>query len=74
MMGCTADETFLSKICFCDETTFHLSKNNRSNIRIRGGENPHAVVEQLADNPKIKVFCALCCDKIYGPVFFGKNI
>jgi hypothetical protein len=39
------DETFLSKICFSDEATFHLSgKVNRHNIRVWGSENPHAVV------------------------------
>jgi hypothetical protein len=51
------DETLLSKICFSDEATFHLSgKVSRYNIRIRGSENPHAVVEHVRDSPKMNVF------------------
>jgi hypothetical protein len=46
MMDRIADETFLSKICFSDEATFHLSGNvNRHNIHVWGSENPHTVVE-----------------------------
>jgi hypothetical protein len=48
------DKTFLSKICFSDEATFHLSgKVNRHNIRVWGSENPHTVVEHSKDSTKI---------------------
>jgi hypothetical protein len=51
------DETFLSKICFNDEATFHLcGKVSRHNVRIWRSENPHAVVERVRDSPKIHVF------------------
>jgi hypothetical protein len=57
LMDCIADETFLSKICFSDEATFHLpGKVNRHNIRVWGSENPHAVVEHSRDGPKTNFF------------------
>jgi hypothetical protein len=56
-LGGTEDETFLPKICFSDEVTFHLSgKVNRRNISVWGSENPHAVVEHSRDSPKINFF------------------
>ena len=37
------DEAFLKRVCFSDETSFHVSgKLNKHNVRIRGSENPHA--------------------------------
>jgi hypothetical protein len=69
------DETFLSKICFSDEATFHLSRKvNRHNIRRWGSENLHAVVEYVRDSLKINVFYAPRCDKVYGSFFFGETI
>jgi hypothetical protein len=75
MMNCIAeDETFLSEIFSSNKATFHLSgKVNRHNILVWGGENPHTVVEHSRDSPKINVFCAVSCDKVYGPFFFGKK-
>ncbi|KAJ4426379.1 hypothetical protein ANN_27193 [Periplaneta americana] len=40
------DDTFLTRVCFSDEATFHVSgKVNRHNCRIWGSENPSVVIE-----------------------------
>jgi hypothetical protein len=40
------NESFISRIVFSDEATFHLSgKVNRHNVRIWALEQPHATVE-----------------------------
>ncbi|PNF43568.1 hypothetical protein B7P43_G03928, partial [Cryptotermes secundus] len=49
----------LTKV-FGDESTFHISSTvNKHNVRIRGTENPRAVVEHVRDSPKVHVFCAV---------------
>jgi hypothetical protein len=37
------------------------------------GGAPHAVVEHVRNSPKINIFCALSCDKVYRLFFFGKK-
>jgi hypothetical protein len=38
-------------------------------------EKPHTIVEEhVKDIPKIKVFCTLSCDTMFGPFFFGKEL
>ncbi|CAI6343896.1 unnamed protein product [Macrosiphum euphorbiae] len=65
------NESFVSRIVFSDEATFHLSgKVNRHNVRIWALEQPHATVEHQRDSPKINVFCAISRKKVYGPFFF----
>ena len=40
------DATFLQRVCFTDEATFHVSGNvNRHNVRVWGRENPHGVIK-----------------------------
>jgi hypothetical protein len=74
MMGRIAeDETFLSKICFSDVAAVHLSgKVNRHDINVWRSADPHVVVEQSRDSPKINFFCAVSCDKVCGSFFFGE--
>ena len=68
------NESFVSRIVFSDEATFHLSgKVNRHNVRIWALEQPHATVEHQRDSPKINVFCAISRKKVYGPFFFEEN-
>jgi hypothetical protein len=31
------------------------------------------VVEHSRDSPRINIFCAVSCDKLYGPFFFGEK-
>jgi hypothetical protein len=34
-------------------------------------EKPHTIIEKhIRDSPKVKVFCALSCDTVFGPFFF----
>uniref|UniRef100_UPI00358EB2A0 histone-lysine N-methyltransferase SETMAR-like n=1 Tax=Myxine glutinosa TaxID=7769 RepID=UPI00358EB2A0 len=70
------DDSFLPRLIFSDEATFHLSgKVNRHNVRIWGLENPHETVEHERDSPKVNVFCAVSQIKVYGPFFFeGKTV
>lgn len=66
-----ADETFLKKIIFSDESTFHVNgKVNTRNCRIWGSEKPHVIIEHVRDSPKVNVFCAVSHFKVYGPFFF----
>lgn len=67
------DETYLSKIGFSDEATFHVcGKVNRHNCRVWGTENPHLVVEYQRDTPKVNVWCCLLKTGVIGPFFFGE--
>ncbi|PNF14729.1 hypothetical protein B7P43_G08933 [Cryptotermes secundus] len=69
------DETFISRLIFSDEATFHLSGTvNRHNVRIWGTEQPHETVEHERDSPNVNVFSAVSQDKVYGPFFFEGNI
>lgn len=65
---------FGKKLVFSDESTFHLSGHvNRHNVRVWGSENPHQFQQFMRDSPKVNVFCAMSCEKIYGPFFFGEK-
>ena len=56
------NETFLKRVCFSDEVTFHVSgKLNKHNVRIWGSENPHASRELQRDSPKVNVWCGIMC-------------
>ena len=70
------DNDLLAKIIFSDEATFHLSRKvNRYNVRIRGSENPHDTLEVERDSPKLKVFCAVSKQTVYGPfIFDGQTV
>ncbi|CAH2011247.1 unnamed protein product [Acanthoscelides obtectus] len=58
------DDEFANCLVFSDEATFHLSgRVNRHNIRIRGTENPHMIVQPERDSPKLNVFCAIGIQK-----------
>ncbi|PNF40965.1 hypothetical protein B7P43_G08819 [Cryptotermes secundus] len=74
MLETMEDETFISRLIFSDEATFHLSGTvSRHNVRIWGTEHPHETVEHERDSPKVNVFCAVSQDKVYGPFFFEGN-
>jgi hypothetical protein len=50
------DNDYLSKVCFSDEATFHISGTvNRHNCRIWGSENPRVIREHERDSPKLNV-------------------
>ena len=70
------DDDLLAKLICSDEETFHLSgKVNRYIVRIRESENPHATLEVERDSPKLKVFCAVSKQTVYGPfIFEGQTI
>jgi hypothetical protein len=70
----SSDNHFLEKVQFSDEATFHVSGAvNRRSVRIWGSETPHAYVEHQRDSPKVKVFCAISSQKVYGPFFFAEE-
>lgn len=70
------NESFLSKVIFSDEATFHTNGCvNRHNVRIWGSQHPHEIFEKERDSPKINVWCGLSKDEVIGPFFFAeKNI
>ncbi|PNF26248.1 hypothetical protein B7P43_G02693 [Cryptotermes secundus] len=73
MLEMMEDETFISRLIFSDEASFHLSGTvNCHNMRIWGTEHPHETVEHERDSPKVNVFCAVSQDKVYGP--FSLNL
>ena len=68
------DPGFLKRVCFSDESTFHVSGLlNRHNLRILKSENPHDTCELERDSPKLHVWCGIMHDKIIGPFFFAKK-
>ena len=68
------DETFLTRVCFSDEATFHVSgKLNTHNVRIWGSEHPHVTRELHRDSPKVNVWCGIMCNQIIGPFFFHET-
>lgn len=68
------DDSFVPRLVFSDEATFHLNgKVNRHNVRIWGTEQPHEIVQHERDSPKFNVFCAVSREKVYGPFFFVEN-
>ncbi|PSN52514.1 hypothetical protein C0J52_11229, partial [Blattella germanica] len=49
-----AHPEYLSRICFSDESTFHVSgKVNKYNCRIWSSENPRVTIEMERDSQKI---------------------
>ena len=69
-----SDPGFLKRVCFSDESTFHVSGIiNRHISRIWGSQNPHETYEREGDSPKVNVWCGIMHDKIIGPFFFAEK-
>ena len=69
-----SDPGFLKRVCFSDESTFHVSGLiNRHNSRIWGSQNPHKTYELERGSPKLNVWCGIMHDKIIGPFFFAEK-
>ena len=65
-----SDPRFLKRVCFSDESIFHVSRLlNGHNLKIWGSENPHETFEFERDSPKLNVWCGIMHDKIIGPFF-----
>ena len=70
-----SDPGFLKRVCFSDESTFHVSGLiNRHNSRIWGSQNPHETYELERDSLKPIVWCGIMHDKIIGPFFFAEKL
>jgi hypothetical protein len=55
--------SYLSKVMFSDEATFHAcGKVNRHNIRFWESENPRSVREHVRDSKKVIVWCGTIKD------------
>jgi hypothetical protein len=68
------EDGFSEHLIFCNKSTFHISgKVNKQNVRIWGAENPRGTVDHVQDSPKVNVFCAMSCKKVYGPFFFQEK-
>jgi hypothetical protein len=49
-------EEDLNRMCFYDETIFHVcGAVNRHNHHVQGSENPHDVTEHDLDSPMVNV-------------------
>ena len=69
-----SDPQFLKRVCFCDESKFHVSGLlNRHNLKIWGSENPHDTRGLEWDFLKPNVWCGIMHDKIIGPFFFDEK-
>ena len=72
--GLDSDPGFLKRVCFSDESIFHVSGlTNRHNSRIWGSQNPYENYELERDSPKLNVWCGIMHDKIIGPFFFAEK-
>jgi hypothetical protein len=68
------DDGYLPKILFSGEAIFHVSgKVNRHNVRIWGSENPHHVIENIRDSPKVNVWCELMFNRTIEPFVFAES-
>ena len=69
------DDSFLPRLIFSDEATFHLSgKVNRHNVRIWGLENPRATLEHERDFPKVNVFVHFHLPRFMVHSFLSKTL
>ena len=69
-----SDPGFLKRVCFSDESTFHVSGLiNRHNSGIWGSHNPHETYKLKRDFPKLNVWCGIMHDNIIGPFFFAEK-
>jgi hypothetical protein len=69
-----ADANFLTHITFSDTATFHVSGAvNRHNVQIWGPQQPHSIMEQVRDSPKVNVWCGIICNMIITPFFFAEK-
>jgi hypothetical protein len=64
------DNGYLSKVCFSNKATFHISsKVNHHNCHTWGSQNPH-VWGHESYTPKLNVWCRLTSAGMIGPFFF----
>ena len=69
-----SDPGFLKRVCFSDESTFHVSGLlNRHNLKIWISGNRHDTCELERDPLKLNVWCGIMHDKIIGPFFFAEK-
>lgn len=70
------DPNFLKKVCFSDESTFHLTGYvNRHNCRYWCEINPHEYREAHTQRPqKRNVWAGILGDEVIGPFFINGNL
>lgn len=76
MEGKIRDPEFLKKVCFSDESTFHLNGYvNRHNCRYWCEENPNEYREAHTQRPqKMNVWAGILGDEVIGPFFIEGNL
>ncbi|GBM64477.1 hypothetical protein AVEN_194235-1 [Araneus ventricosus] len=68
------ENDYLNRICFSEESTFHVSGTvNMHNVRIWGSENPHVSAQLQRDSPKVNVWCSLMRNRIIVSFFFTEK-
>lgn len=72
----TRDPNFLKRICFSDESTFHLTGYvNRHNCRYWCQENPNERREAHTQRPKkMNVWAGILGNEVIGPFFIDGNL
>ncbi|GBM38535.1 hypothetical protein AVEN_110205-1 [Araneus ventricosus] len=74
MLKIDDDESFLNRILFTDEATFHISGCvNRHNCRIWGSHQPTETHQYVRCSPKVNVWCGLLYDRVVGPFFITET-
>lgn len=70
------DPTFIRRICFSDESTFHRNGFvNRHNCRYWSQENPHEYRESHSQTPeKLNVWSGILGNTVIGPFFIEGNL
>ena len=70
--GLNSDPGFLKRVCFSDESTFHVSGLlNRHNLEY-GAWRVHMIPVSLNGTP-LNMWCGIMHDKIIGPFFFAEK-
>ena len=69
-----SDPGFFKRVCFNDESTFHLSGLlNRQKLKTWGSKNPHDTCELEQDSSKLNMWCGIMYDKVIGSFFFAEK-
>lgn len=70
------DPDFLKRVCFSDESTFHLTGYvNRHNCRYWCEDNPHEYREAHSQRPKKRnVWAGILDNEVIGPFFIDGNL
>lgn len=71
----SSNRNHLPFLLFTDEAIFHLDGHvNKQNTRCWSETNPHWIIEEAVQSPKVVVWCGLWREGVVGPFFFEGTV